>query len=297
MNDDWTELYRPENLNEVVGNPKAVKELRDWANSWESGKPLEKAVVLIGPPGIGKTSTALALAKEYGWGVVEMNASDQRNAEAIKKVAVRGAMGETFTDTGEFLSSKDGRRKLIILDEADNIFGREDFGGVPAMADLIRNTKQPVVLIVNDFYNLSRRSSVLKNETRQVKFSKLQSSTIRSILKGVATDQNVQIDEKALNIIAEKANGDMRAGLRDLQAVSMGGRKVVEEDLLGLGDRLSKKSMYDLMGDILHGMNPRKAKITMSEADEDPDYIMKWVDENIPYEYKLPEDLERAYNA
>ena len=58
-----------------------------------------------------------------------MNASDQRNAESIKAIAVRGALGETFTENGDYLSVKQGNRKLIILDEADNISGQEDKGG------------------------------------------------------------------------------------------------------------------------------------------------------------------------
>ncbi|HOL07850.1 MAG TPA: AAA family ATPase, partial [Methanomassiliicoccaceae archaeon] len=95
MSEDWTELYRPSGLNEVAGNPKAVQDLTNWAQSWEEGKPAKKAAVLIGTPGTGKTSAALALAADFHWDVVEMNASDQRNADAIKAIALRGAMGET----------------------------------------------------------------------------------------------------------------------------------------------------------------------------------------------------------
>ena len=96
MSDDWTELYRPSNLDEVVGNPKAVASLRLWADAWAEGKPVKKAAVLIGTPGVGKTSAALALAKEYGWDTVEMNASDQRNADAVKSVALRGAWTDFY---------------------------------------------------------------------------------------------------------------------------------------------------------------------------------------------------------
>ena len=88
MADDWTELYRPKGLAEVVGNPKVVKDLQKWALSWEEGRPEMRAVVLMGPPGVGKTSAALALANDFNWGVVEMNASDQRNADAIKKLSL-----------------------------------------------------------------------------------------------------------------------------------------------------------------------------------------------------------------
>ena len=53
MPDDWTERYRPKSLIDVVGNPKVVKELKEWGVSWESGIPFKRAVVLLGPPGAG----------------------------------------------------------------------------------------------------------------------------------------------------------------------------------------------------------------------------------------------------
>jgi replication factor C large subunit len=295
MGDDWTELYRPKSLKDVVGNPKAVKELKDWAMSWEQGRPHDKAVVLKGPPGIGKTSTALALARDMGWGVVEMNASDHRNADSIQKIAIRGAVGETFSDTGEFLSTKDGRHKLIILDEADNVFGREDHGGVPAIAELIQTTKQPVILIVNDLYALSRRSSAIKS-AKAISFSKISASTMRGLLKRIAGDQGVEISEKALEHISENANGDMRAAVRDLQAVALGVLSIGDDDADVMDSRLSTKSMYDLMGEILHGSDGQKAKRTMMNIGETPDFVLKWLDENVPLEYKDHGDLERAFD-
>ena len=295
MGDDWTELYRPKSLKDVVGNPKAVKELRDWAASWDQGRPTDKAVVLKGPPGIGKTSTALALARDMGWGVVEMNASDHRNADSIQRIAIRGAVGETFSDTGEFLSTKAGRHKLIILDEADNVFGREDHGGVPAIAELVQTTKQPVILIVNDLYALSRRSSAIK-AAKAISFSKINANTIKSVLRNIAADQGVQVSEKALDHIAENSNGDMRAAVRDLQGVAEGALTIGDDDANVMDSRLSTKSMYDLMGEILHGSNAQKAKRTMMDIGESPDFVLKWLDENVPLEYKDHEDLERAFD-
>jgi replication factor C large subunit len=230
-----------------------------------------------------------------GWGVVEMNASDHRNADSIHRIAIRGAVGETFSDTGEFLSTKDGRHKLIILDEADNVFGREDHGGIPAIAELIQTTKQPVILIVNDLYALSRRSSAIKS-ARAISFNKINSNTMKALLRRIAEDQGVEISEKALEHIAENANGDMRAAVRDLQAVSLGALSVGDDDANVMDSRLSTKSMYDLMGEILHGSNAQKAKRTMMDIGETPDFVLKWLDENVPMEYKDHGDLERAFD-
>src|SRR5438034_2622328 len=150
----WAERHRPKDLDDIVANPTAVAELRKWAAAWQRGRPDKKAVILQGPPGIGKTSAALALGNEMGWSVVEMNASDSRNAEAIRRVATRGAVLQTFTETGEFVRSREGGRKLIILDEADNVFGREDKGGIGAIVEMIQETRQPVILVANDYYAL-----------------------------------------------------------------------------------------------------------------------------------------------
>jgi replication factor C large subunit len=271
--------------------------LKDWAIRWESGNPSKKAAVLIGTPGTGKTSAAIALANDFGWSTIEMNASDQRNADSINRIAIRGAIAETFTDMGEFLSSKEGRLKLIILDEADNIVGKEDRGGIPAITELIKLTRQPVVMIVNDFYALSRKSSLIKSGTEQIRFNRINSSTVKSVIRTIAKEQGVKTSDRVLELIAQNANGDLRSAIRDFQAIAQGETEVREEDTLVVGDRQIAKSMYDLLGDVLHGTNPLRARSVMMEVNEAPEYVLLWLDENLPIEYRNPDDLVRGYDA
>lgn len=297
MSEDWTELYRPKGLDEVVGNPKAVQELRAWADAWETGRPLKRAAALIGTPGTGKTSAALALAKDYGWDVVEMNASDQRNAEAIKGIALRGAMGQTFSSTGEYLSTKKGRLKLIILDEADNIGGQEDRGGIPAMVDLVRSTKQPVVLIVNDWYGLTKKSSVLKSQTEQVKFSRIKSVTVRGVLRKIAKDQGVKVSDRALEILAENSGGDLRSAIRDLQAVALGKEEVTDLNTTVVSAREVEGTMYTVMDDVFKSTDAQGARLRMMEVDETPETKLLWIEENLPMAYRDHLDLHRGMKA
>lgn len=294
MASDWTELYRPTVLDEVVGNPKAVRELRNWAAEWETGTPQKKAVVLMGVSGIGKTSAALALANEFDWGVTEMNASDQRNADGIRNVATRGALTDTFSDRGDFLSSKEGRKKLIILDEADNIFGREDRGGIPAITELIRETKQPIILIVNDFYELKRRSSYIASNVKQIRFKRIRSSTMERVLGEIAKSEGFKISDRALSRIVENSNGDMRAAIRDLQSVATGKKDISEKDIASLQNRYLSKSIWNLLDEILRG-TPSKARSQLVDVDETPDKILLWVDENLPSDFKNPRELTRGY--
>ena len=297
MSEDWTESYRPSGLDEVVGNPKAVQDLRNWAQSWEDGKPIKKAAVLIGTPGTGKTSAALALAADFKWDVVEMNASDQRNADAIKAVALRGALGETFSDSGEYLSSKDGKLKLIILDEADNISGREDRGGVPAIAEGVRSTRQPVILIVNDWYALSKKSSALKTGTLQIKFSRIKTVTVRGVLRRIAKDRGVNVSDRALELMAENSNGDMRSAIRDLQALATGRTEITAENTEVMGFREVEQTMYTVMDDIFKRNDPAKARALLREVDESPDTKLLWIEENLPHAYRDHLDLYRGMKA
>ncbi len=292
---DWTEKYRPKTLSAVVGNPKAVADLTAWAKQWTVGTPKTRAVVLMGPPGIGKTTSAEALARDMGWDIIEMNASDQRTGDAIRDTALRGAFSNTFGEDGEFLTSKEGKRKLIVLDEADSLFGNADRGAMPAIVELIRQTKQPVMLIVNDFYELSRKSAAIKSETLQITFQRPTSVSIMKALRNICKGEGIEIDDETLKAIAENSNGDVRAAVRDLESISLGRTKVTGEDAAQLSNRIVRKSIYDLMYATFRKRDPFGARKMMMDIDEEPRTVMSWVDENLPYEYREPIDLYMGY--
>ena len=295
MSQDWTEKYRPASLSQIIGNPKAVSDLTNWANSWKKGIPDKRAVVLIGTPGIGKTSAAVALSKDMGWDVIEMNASDQRTGDAIRSIALKGANFNTFMSDGQYVSTKEGGRKLIILDEADSLFGREDRGALPAISELIRNTKQPVILIVNDFYALSKKSAVIKTDTLQITFMRPRIDVIVRALDSIARCENVSVDHDALRKMAENSDGDMRAAVRNLESLSLGRAAVTDEDAEKLLDRIIRKDIYNLMNAIFRERDASAARRMMRDVDETPDHIMMWIDENMPHEFRDKGDLMRGY--
>lgn len=87
--EDWTEKYRPRSLSEVLGSDTNVAAMTAWAREWQSGRiPEKRALVMTGPPGVGKTSAAEALARDFGWSIIEFNASENRNADSLRRSAV-----------------------------------------------------------------------------------------------------------------------------------------------------------------------------------------------------------------
>lgn len=291
---DWTEKYRPQTLADIVGNPGAAAALKQWAESWNQGIPEKRAVLIIGSPGIGKTSSAEALARDMGWSIVEMNASDQRTGDAIREVAQRAAITNTFSADGEYHPATKGGRNLIVLDEADSLYGNADRGALPAINDLVKNAQQPVVLIVNDSYDLLHKSAAIKSGTLQITFRKPTAKAVEGALGRIAKAENVPVEPGALAKIAANADGDLRAAIRDLESLAHGQPAVSAAAADQLSSREDRNDMYDLMGAVFRHRDPAQALQILRRADTDPGTIELWLDENYPYEMPETGDLVRG---
>jgi len=268
---EWAEKYRPQTLKEIVGNKKAVQDLRTWAEKWLSAIPDRKAVILHGPAGVGKTSTAHALARDLGWEVIELNASDQRTAGVIEKIAGSAASMNTLF----------GGKRLIILDEADNLHGTADRGGMRAIAGIIKSTFQPIVLIANDVYELT---PTIRNLCLEIKFGSVQSRSMVPALKKVCESEEISCSLDAIQQIAEGAGGDLRSAINDLQAAASG-RKVLEVEDISTSGRDVKENIFKAMQRIFKSTDCKKAMEAARGLDESPEDLVHWIDENLPVQY------------
>lgn len=280
---DWTEKYRPQTLSQVIGHNKAIEELRQWAQSWEKGIPKDRAVVIHGRAGTGKTTVAHALGHDMGWEVMELNASDQRTADIIEKVV--GSASQMSTLEGA------GKKRLVIMDEADNIHGTADRGGEKAIVEMIRKTSQPIILIANEIYEMSPG---LRGACRPVQFNSVLSRSMIPALKRIAEAEGVTCGLGVLEKLAENAGGDLRSAINDLQAAAQG-KKRIEPDDIATGERDTKENIFKMMGKIFKGTDINEAHRSTFDLDEDPEDLIQWVDENLPLEYAAPRDLEGGY--
>ncbi len=281
---DWAEKYRPQTLLQVVGHNKAVGELRLWAESWKKGIPRDRAVVLYGKAGIGKTTAAHALAHEMGWEVIELNASDQRTADIIEKVA--GSASRLGTLEGSNV------KRLVIMDEADNIHGNADRGGERAIVELIKKTRQPIILIANELYDMS---AGLRGSCKPIQFNSVISRSMIPVLKRIAEAESVTCGLGVLENIAENANGDLRSAINDLQAVAQGRTNIGPEDII-TGERDTKENIFKVLAKIFKGTNIIEAHRATFNLDENPEDFIQWVDENLPLEYTDPAGLAKGYH-
>ena len=302
---DWTEKYRPKNLGEVLGNIQAVKTLRWWGSSWKKGIPQKKALILYGPPGIGKTSAALALANDMGWRTIELNASDTRNQENIKKVS-GASIYESFGDDGSFTTVRDGLRTLIVFDEADNLYVRRggeageseynDKGGREEIIKTIRNTSQPIILIANDYYTLTKNSP-LKQLCTSIQFRALEAQSVRRALSFICRKEGLKCDADAIDWLVRQADGDLRGALNDLQSAARVQDHITKEMVDDLGLRDTPVTIFKAVERIFRAEDPYEARQVSFKLDESPEHLLNWVDENIPLEYTKPKELLAAMEA
>ncbi|WP_101294698.1 replication factor C large subunit [Halegenticoccus soli] len=287
---DWTEKYRPRTLSAIRGNDKARDRLREWAESWDDHR---EAVIVHGSPGIGKTSAAHALANDMGWETVELNASDQRTASVIERFAGRAAKNATLggsVGSDGAPGEAGGGRQLIILDEADNIHGNYDRGGTSAITRLVKEAGQPMVLIANEFYEMSRG---LRNACEDIEFRDVSARSIVPVLRDICRREGMEYDADALQRIADENSGDLRGAVNDLQAAAEGKDRLTVEDVV-TGSRDRTMGIFQFLDAVLKEQHPREALRSSYAVDETPDDLTKWVEENAPKVYE-GEELARAY--
>jgi replication factor C large subunit len=277
---DWTETYRPETLGEVRGNDKARDAFEKWAKTWENHR---EAVILYGAPGVGKTSAAHALASDLGWDVVELNASDQRTADVIERVAGEAAKSGTLTG-GE------SDRKLVVLDEADDVHGNADRGGSRAITRLVKEADQPIVLIANEFYEMGNG---LRNACRDIEFRDVSKRSIVPVLRDICRREDVTYEDEALDALARKNDGDLRSAINDLQALAETTETLTADDVV-TGDRDRSTGIFDFLDGLIKNHDAQTALEASYDVDETPDDLINWIEDNAPKDY-TGEELALAY--
>ncbi|PTD94812.1 AAA family ATPase [archaeon SCG-AAA382B04] len=280
--EEWTEKYRPTKLKDVVGNKKAKKQLKKWGDQWEEGEPNNKVLRLVGPPGVGKTTSAYALAKQKNWQVMEMNASDKRTSFIVKKLAGGAAQTGTLSDGAQGM-------RLVIIDEADNLHGRSDRGGKAAITKVLKQTNQPMILIANDEYDMSRG---MRSNSKKIEFKNPNQPEVVRALQKIAKKEGIKAYKNALREIARNASGDVRGAINDLQTIViqlqvLGKEKLRKKDVTNLGRRDRKHNIWKMLNHVFRKNDFNSLKEVKRELDPDitPDELLHWIDDNIPKRY------------
>ena len=279
----WTDKYRPKTFDDVVGNAKQKHTIQKWVEEWKNGNP-QPPLLLIGPAGTGKTTIAHIVANEFSE-YIELNASDKRSHDLL--ISTIGESANTYSLFGE-------NKKLIIMDEVDGIHGTNDRGGTKALNKIIKESKQPIIMMANDFY--SNKLTTIKKNSQVIKMDKIKAPSINKFLRDVVLkNEGIEVDKEVLMKLAKRSSGDLRSSINTLQALVENGGELTEETLEATSQKDNTTTIINTVQRVLKSKNPNHIKQSMFENTEDPSLVLEYIAENVPREYERNNEITKAY--
>ncbi|NMJ86318.1 MAG: AAA family ATPase [Thaumarchaeota archaeon] len=204
----WSEKYRPKNVKHIVGNEEERITFLEWLSNWKNGS---KPILLVGPPGIGKTTLVKAAVIEFGYDVVELNASDVRTKDKLQSII------PSLLNNTNIL----GKKTLLFLDEVDGMSARSDRGGFAALMSLLKNPAVPIVLAANA--EVGEQIKELKRISTIIKFKRIAPRLLIIYLDNILKMENVKVSiENKIRMISV-SNGDVRTLMNEAQSFTTTG--------------------------------------------------------------------------
>ena len=198
----WVEKYRISEFDNFFGNEKSRLLVINWLRNWIKGA---KPLLIVGPPGTGKTSFVKSLAKLLDLDLIELNASDLRN-----KINLEIIINPILLNKSIF-----GKQMLLFLDEVDGISGRDDYGGMPFLSNILKNADVPIIMASNS--KSYKMKDLIKN-SKLVEFRPLSSFASYMLLQNVMRRERKNLKSSEQFKIISQCRGDARTLLNTLQA-------------------------------------------------------------------------------
>ena len=202
----WSEKYRPKHILDLIGNEEARKLFVEWFAKWKKGvKPL----LLVGPPGIGKTTMANLSAKHFGYDLISLNASDVRNKKNIQEILHPVLGNQSVLGL-----------PMIFIDEVDGIHGRSDYGGVEALINILKESTVPIILAANN--HSSDKMKKIKKSVTTIELRPLSPRLLLLHMNTILQKENAKISPGKLMKLITDSNGDIRSMINSAQALVTG---------------------------------------------------------------------------
>ncbi len=283
MDSPWNIKHQPKRLVDVVGQDSVLKNLKEFVVN--HSKKRKKAALIYGPVGCGKTSSVYALANELDSEILEINASDVRNKDAINSIVGSAAKQMSLFNRG----------KIILIDEIDELSGTEDRGGISALASFLDESAFPIILTAVDPFD--QKLQPLRKKSELIKFNVLESSDVFKCLKRICEKESVKFIEDDLKALSHRSGSDLRAAVSDLQVLTQNTKCLERHSIDCLCDRNREETIQQALLRIFKSTKMDIAMNALENVDMNPEESMMWIDESLPKEYKDPEDLAKAYDA
>ena len=235
----WIEKYRPKILSEVAGQDEIVERLKAYVKIKNVPH-----LLFAGPAGTGKTTCALALAKELfseSWkqNFNELNASDERGIGII-----RGKIKD-FARTAPIGKAN---FKIIFLDEADSLTNDAQ--------SALRRTIEKYSHICRFILSVNYSSKIIEpiqSRCAVFRFSPIKPEDIKKYMRMIASKEKLEITNDGLETLIFISRGDMRKAINVLQVGASLGKKITAEVLYETTATAKPEDIKNLINTALTG--------------------------------------------
>ena len=202
----WSEKHRPQIISDMVGNEESRAAIMEWFAKWKKGT---KPLLLVGPPGIGKTTMAYLVAKQFGYDMIGLNASDVRSKSRINEILTPVLGNVSVLGT-----------PMIFVDEVDGIHGRGDYGGAAALVEILKEPTVPIILAANN--DTLDKMKNIKKAVKTISFKRIPPRLLRIYLENILKKENAKLSPGSLIKVIDKSRGDIRSMINLTQSLVTG---------------------------------------------------------------------------
>jgi len=239
MEEVWVEKYRPASLGDVVGQADVVERLKAYVRA----KSMPH-LLFAGPAGTGKTTCAIALARElFGehWreNFHELNASDERGIEVVR-VKIKEFARTAPLGAADF--------KIIFLDEADAL--------TDDAQSALRRTMERYTLTCRFILSVNYSSKIIdpiQSRCAVFRFRPLKEEEVTSYLSRIAKGEGLKVEKSGTEAILHLSGGDLRRATNALQVAATLGKKIDDETVYQTASAARPEEIKKLLDSALAG--------------------------------------------